>query len=69
MSSDDDKLIDFSAERDKRIHEQNDKRLARWGRTRRVAARRSRRNADLADARASGEHGCDGRLGAPILSR
>lgn len=27
MSSDD-KLIDFSAERDKRIHEQNDKRLA-----------------------------------------
>lgn len=28
MSSDDDKLIDFSAERGKRIHEQNDKRLA-----------------------------------------
>lgn len=28
MSSDDNKLIDFSAERDKRIHEQNDKRLA-----------------------------------------
>lgn len=27
MSSDD-KLIDFSAERDKRVHDQNDKRLA-----------------------------------------
>ena len=79
MSSDDDKLIDFSAERDKRIHEQNDKRLAEGLRTGAAAGagQEEPQREEAEETLISPLHGrlastaataCRGPLGAPFQS-